>query len=153
MESEYLRAMVRLYERDLTTLEKEIASYPNDSSLWIKQASINNPAGNLALHLCGNLQHYIGKGLANTTYVRNRPLEFSTTGLSRQQLLEEISKTKSVVVNTLHNFDASALLKTYPEKVFDYDMTVMYFLNHLLAHLNYHLGQINYHRRLLTGTK
>jgi hypothetical protein len=153
MEKEYLASMVALYERDITKLEKEVDSYPNDTSLWIKDGLINNPAGNLALHLCGNLQHYIGKVLGNTNYVRNRPHEFSAGALPKKEILAEISKTKTDVISTLQNLDASMLGKLYPEKVFDYEMTTSYFLNHLLAHLSYHLGQINYHRRLLTGTK
>ena len=143
--------MVKLYDRDIAKLAQEIESYPDDSSLWIKGGQINNPAGNLALHLCGNLQHYIGKVLGQTHYVRNRPAEFSATGLPKANLLKEIEKTKTIVVKTLEQLDTSLFTKNYPEKVYDYDMTVLYFLNHLLAHLSYHLGQINYHRRLLTG--
>jgi hypothetical protein len=153
MEKEYLEAMIKLYERDITKLEQEIESYPDDVSLWLKDGFINNPAGNLALHLCGNLQHYIGKVLGHSSYVRNRPYEFSATGHSKKDLLAEIVKTRSDVVRSIKNLDASMLLKNYPEKVFDNEMTVLYFLNHLHAHLSYHLGQINYHRRLLTGSK
>lgn len=150
MEQEYLQSLVSLYERDITRLAQEIESYPGDASLWIKGGQINNSAGNLALHLCGNLQHYIGKVLGNTNYVRNRPAEFSSTGLSKAMLLAEIQKTKVIVVHSLERLDVGFLTKNYPEKVYDYNMTVVYFLNHLLAHLSYHLGQINYHRRLLT---
>lgn len=151
MEHEYLQSLVRLYDRDIAKLFQEIDSYPDDASLWIKEGQINNPAGNLALHLCGNLQHYIGKVLGQTDYIRNRPAEFSTMGLPKANVLNEIQKTKKIVIRTLEQLDKSILTKAYPEKVFDYEMTVLYFLNHLLAHLSYHLGQINYHRRLLTG--
>jgi hypothetical protein len=39
---------------------------------------ISNSAGNLCLHLIGNLNHFIGATLGNTGYVRNREQEFSS---------------------------------------------------------------------------
>jgi len=31
----------------------------------------------LALHICGNLQHFVGAILGNTGYIRERDLEFT----------------------------------------------------------------------------
>jgi len=56
-----------------------------------------------------------------------------------------------IVSQTIRALDTDILVTQYPEKVFDYDMTVQYFLLHLLAHLSYHLGQINYHRRIVSA--
>ena len=137
--------------RDLDKLEKEIALYPNTDSIWLVKGEIKNPAGNLALHLCGNLQHYIGAVLGNTGYIRDRPKEFSLTGISAKDLVLEIIKTKDAIKRTLSKLDPALLEKEYPEKVFDNPMTTQYFLIHLSAHLGYHLGQVNYHRRLTIG--
>ena len=135
--------------RDLNKLRQEIEAYSSDEKLWLTQGEIKNSAGNLCLHLCGNLQHYIGRQLGQSSYVRNRDAEFSTQGLSKEKLLQEIDATLRIVPKTLDKLDPSILEQQYPENVFNRPMTTGYFLIHLAGHLNYHLGQINYHRRLL----
>ncbi len=72
-----LESLAKLYDRDLQKLRNEIDVYENEADLWIIKSEINNSAGNLCLHLIGNLNHYIGHQLGETDYVRNRPLEFS----------------------------------------------------------------------------
>jgi len=49
-----------LYERDLNKLKTEIEQYPDEADLWKKSGEIPNSGGNLSLHLCGNLRHFIG---------------------------------------------------------------------------------------------
>ena len=46
-------------------------------TLWQTMPGLTNTAGNLALHVAGNLQHYVGTELGNTAYKRDRNLEFS----------------------------------------------------------------------------
>ncbi len=142
-------SIIKIIERDLTVLEKEISLYPNESILWITKGEIKNSAGNLCLHLCGNLQHYIGAVLGNTNYIRNRENEFNAKGISKQDLIAEIVRTKNAVIDTMAGLSEESLDQPYPEEVFKVPMTTTYFLIHLTAHLGYHLGQINYHRRLL----
>ncbi len=144
-----IQTVQKLLDRDLAVLEKEISLYSSDAGLWNVAADIKNPGGNLCLHLCGNLQYYIGTVLGNSGYVRNRDAEFSTKGLTKEELLNEISKTRKAVALALENLNPTALETTYPVEVFKDPMTTGYFLIHLSAHLGYHLGQINYHRRLL----
>jgi uncharacterized damage-inducible protein DinB len=138
-----------LLNRDLSKLHSEISNYKSDEAIWKLDGEIANTAGNLCLHICGNLQHYIGTVLGHTNYLRNRDSEFNTRGLSQQLLLNEIDKTKESVLNTLEKLDHTILDQLYPEDVYDKPMTTSYFLIHLACHLNYHLGQINYHRRLV----
>ena len=144
-----LETLIKLFDRDLQKLEEEINLYQTDEVLWKIAGEIKNPAGNLCLHLCGNLQHYIGKNLGQTSYIRNRDNEFAAKGISKAELIAEIQKTKQTVHDTLETLKPSVLEAEYVEKVYDYPMTTAYFLIHLTAHFSYHLGQINYHRRLL----
>jgi len=51
--------LVELFNRDLDILAKEINSYSDEPKLWVISRDINNSAGNLCLHICGNLQHFI----------------------------------------------------------------------------------------------
>ncbi len=144
--------LTTLFSRDLTKLKTEISLYSREENLWIVDQQITNTAGNLCLHLLGNLNHYIGTQLGATGYVRNRPLEFSTKHIPRKDLLDQIDYTRQMIETTLQKLDVSKLDETYPEIVFGEPMTTGYFLIHLTTHLAYHLGQINYHRRLLDIT-
>lgn len=137
-----------LFAKNLDMLGNEIKAYSNEDNLWIKEGAVNNTGGTLSLHLFGNLQHFIGAVLGNSGYVRDRAAEFSAQ-LSRDQLLEELEKTKAIVDETLQKLTVENLQENYPIEVFKHPMTVEYFLIHLQGHLNYHLGQISYHRRLL----
>ena len=139
-----------LYERDLNKLKDEVLKYNNESDLWKMGGEIPNSAGNLTLHLIGNLKHFIGTVLGGTAYVRDRDLEFSDDSVPRDLLIAGILETQSVVKETFSKLSAEDLEKTYPIEVFGRAMSTEYFLVHLATHLNYHLGQINYHRRLLS---
>lgn len=149
IERDFIESISSIINRDLTTLADEITKYPSEESLWKIESGISNSAGNLCLHLCGNLQHYFGAVLGGTEYKRDRPLEFSARNIPRTELLVEIERARIAVTQTLENFKPSQLQKEYPEKVFEHSMTSMHFFIHLTAHLGYHLGQVNYHRRLL----
>lgn len=149
MERDFIESIARLIDRDLAKLAQELEQYPDEHDIWVVRPGIKNPAGNLCLHLCGNLQHFFGAIIGKTGYLRNRENEFAATNIPRTELLKEIETTRSVVKETLESFKPSLLLKEYPEKVFDQPMTSMHFFTHLTTHLGYHLGQVNYHRRLV----
>jgi uncharacterized damage-inducible protein DinB len=140
--------LINLFERDLSKLEQEIAAYETPEGIWRVPPGITNAAGNLCLHLCGNLQHYVGAVLGQTGYVRNRELEFSARNVPTEDLLVLIGSTRRIILTVIAGLTAEDLKKIYPEKVFSGTMTTGHFLVHLSTHLNYHLGQINYHRRL-----
>ncbi|MCB0429337.1 MAG: DinB family protein [Flavobacteriales bacterium] len=137
------------YQRDLTKLEEEVLAFPDDDALWKIIGQVSNSGGNLALHLCGNLNHFIGAVLGNTGYVRERDKEFNTKGLSRQEVASEIRTCRETVLQILGSLKGTDVNIPYPVKVFDRDMTIGHFIMHLLGHLSYHLGQINYLRRVL----
>jgi len=138
----------QLVER-LTKLKEEISAYTSEEAVWRIGGEIKNSAGNLCLHLCGNLQTYIGAILGQTGYIRNRDAEFSTKGVLKETLIKEIETTIDVVQQTLASIKPSKIEQNYPQDVLGKPMTTGYFLIHLVGHLNYHLGQVNYHRRLL----
>lgn len=138
-----------LYTRDLDRLKQEIKLYEDEDKLWYVEEGISNTAGNLCLHLIGNLNTYIGAALGKSGYVRNRPAEFSLKDIPREKLLEKIGETKLVVIQTLDGLTETELAAEYPGLVFEEKTSTEYLLVHLTTHLTYHLGQINYHRRLL----
>jgi len=143
--------LLELYERDLGKLREEIEAYADETDLWRVDGEILNSAGNLCLHLNGNLQHFFGAVLGGTDYVRNRDAEFAEKGISREKMLADIDETRAVIKSTLAKLTDDDLDKTYPIEVFGKPMTTAFFLTHLATHLNWHLGQIDYHRRLIAA--
>lgn len=145
-----LQEISQLFNRDLERLKIEIELFNAEDKLWQITGSITNPAGNLCLHLIGNLNTYIGQNLGQIHYIRNRDLEFSQKDVPKTTLIREVSQTKIIVADSLNTLTETDLEKLYPEDVLGYSMTTCFFLIHLAAHLSYHLGQINYLRRILS---
>ena len=138
-----------LFNRDLSKLKKEIESYRNEKVIWLIDKEIANSAGNLCLHLTGNLNAYIGAELGKTSYIRHRELEFSLKDIPRAELIKKVEDTILVVDAALSTVTTEQFEAKYPTEVFGHPVSTEYFLVHLATHLTYHLGQINYHRRLL----
>ncbi|WP_299365944.1 DinB family protein [Winogradskyella sp.] len=141
--------LIRVFKRDLNKLKEEVNAYKDEVNLWLVPEGILNSAGNLCLHLVGNLNHFIGATLGNSGYVRQRDLEFSIKNVPKSEMLQQIDDTITVIEDTLGKLNASDLQEEYRRNPFEDFMTTEYFLVHLTTHLSYHLGQINYHRRLL----
>jgi hypothetical protein len=146
-----LNDLTTLFHRDLTRLKSELSQYRDERQIWAVPPGISNSAGNLALHLVGNLNTYIGAELGFTNYIRHRDAEFSLRDVPRADLLKQIDSTIAVINQTLPALNPSLLDKEYPLLVFKEKTTTGYFLVHLATHLGYHLGQVNYHRRLVEG--
>jgi uncharacterized damage-inducible protein DinB len=145
------QSLSELFERDLNKLKEEINLYKDENRIWDVKGDIKNSAGNLTLHLLGNLNHFIGAILGNSGYVRNRDEEFSDNHVPRTEIIGNIDKTIGIIKSTLLKVSDQQLKKDYPIKVLKNKETMRteFFLIHLLGHLNYHLGQVNYHRRLI----
>ena len=135
--------------RDLQKLKLEIESYKDESNLWRIEKNIANPAGNLCLHLVGNLNLYIGATLGHTGYRRDREAEFALKNIPKSELIKKIEATIAMVNQVLPNLKEEFLLEDYPLIVLKEKTSKAFFLVHLTAHLSYHLGQVNYHRRLV----
>lgn len=144
-----IETLKTLFNRDLHKLKQEIELYQNENNLWKIEKGISNSAGNLCLHLIGNLNNFIGSELGKTNYSRNRPLEFSLKHIPKTELIVKIEETILVLNKTLAIVTPEILQQEYPILVFESKTTTEFFLVHLSTHLAYHLGQINYHRRLL----
>jgi hypothetical protein len=141
--------LFQLFERDLTRLKAELNLYSLEENIWKIDKNIANSAGNLTLHLIGNLNTYIGAELGQSGYIRNRPLEFSDKNVPRQILIQKIDDTLSMLKKALSTLNSTDFEQQYPILVFEEKTSTEYLLVHLCTHLSYHLGQINYHRRLL----
>lgn len=143
-----IETYISLFKRDLLKLKQEINLYKYPQKLWYVEKGISNSAGNLTLHLIGNLNYFIGTTLGNTGYIRSRELEFSDKNVPVKKLTEQIDATIDVVEKSLSKITDETLDEDFPLLYADQKVSTNHMLVHLLAHLNYHLGQVNYYRRL-----
>jgi hypothetical protein len=141
----------RLLVRELETFAREVELFPDDASLFRTLPGVTNSAGNLALHVCGNLKHFVGTVLGGTGYVRNRDAEFASRAGRREDVARELHETAAVVTETLARLPREALDKPYPQPVANLQLPCGLFLMHLAVHLGFHLGQAGYLRRVVTG--
>lgn len=141
--------LTELFCRDLGLLREEIAKYEDESDLWTVRGEIPNSAGNLCLHLIGNLNHFFGALIAENGYVRDRDAEFASKNVPRSEMLKEIDSATEVLRGAIAGLSDEDLGSEFPVRHRDRVVTTLQMLLHLSTHLSYHLGQINYHRRSL----
>src|SRR5438105_719844 len=67
--TDLLKTIDALLVRELEGFKREILMFDDDESLWRALPGITNPAGNLAMHVAGGLQHFVGRVLGGSGYV------------------------------------------------------------------------------------
>jgi uncharacterized damage-inducible protein DinB len=144
--------IARLLVRELEGFKREIALFPDEESVWRVVPGVTNSAGNLALHVCGNLQHFVGACLGESGYKRDRQAEFGIRSGTRQDLAGSLASTIEVVRASLEPMPDSRLNGRMPGAPNDMPVRAGMFLLHLVAHTAFHLGQAGYVRRCLAGT-
>jgi uncharacterized damage-inducible protein DinB len=145
-------ALLSIFERDLRALRREVEAYPDEQLLWRRIPGVTNVAGTLALHLAGNLQHYLGALFGKTGYVRHRDAEFAQRNVARATLLAEIDAAERAIVAGFSELTDARLSEEFPEVIGGMRFRTGDYLMHLTTHLAYHLGQVDYHRRMVTGS-
>ncbi len=137
--------------RELQGFIREVEAFPSDDSVWHTRRGVTNSAGTLALHVCGNLQDFVGRVLGGTSYVRNRELEFSQREGTRVSVVAELRTTIGVIESVLPELTDETMAGNYPMPLAGKTVNTAAFLVHLAAHLAFHLGQVGYLRRVITG--
>ena len=140
-----------LFRRDLRYLAKEVSLYPDDASLWRTVPGIANSGGNVALHVAGNLRHFVGATFGATGYVRQREQEFAQREGRREEVMALLEATILDVEKGLRALTPDQLAAPFPAALMGLHPPTSRVLLHLAAHLAFHLGQVGYLRRALTG--
>lgn len=140
-----------LFCRELDDLVKELDLFEDETQIWATVPGVSNAVGTLVLHLCGNMQHFVGAKLGGSGYVRDREREFAARGLSRAELVAEIGRAREAAVAGLRDLPAARLDEVCLFVPNGMRIPIGLFLLHLATHLSYHLGQIGYLRRIVTG--
>ena len=121
-----------------------------EDDLWWRPNESSNSAGNLILHLCGNMRQWIVEGVGGIPTHRDRDSEFATREqVPKAVLLAQIEQTVAEVDGILQTFDFGKLLSR--RKIQVYDVTPLQAIYHVVEHFSYHLGQILYIYKLRTG--
>src|SRR4051812_15991101 len=137
--------------RELRAVKRELDAYPDEASVWRQMPGVPNTGGTLALHLAGNIQHFLGAKLAGDGYVRDRDAEFALRDVRRRDLAAGIDRAIASLERTFDGLTDDRLAAPYPDQIAKRTVATSLFLVHLATHLAYHLGQIDYHRRAVTG--
>lgn len=143
--------LARVLLRDIESTCRQLNAYPDEDSIWETPPGVANSAGTLALHIAGNLQHFIGARLGESGYVRDRDAEFALRNVARSELLADLDRAFAAVEETLEQASDEDLQQVFPDAVGGVHLPTGQFLLHLATHLAYHIGQLDYHRRLVTG--
>jgi hypothetical protein len=146
-----MNGLADLFRRDLTRLAQELRAFPDEATLWATLTGVTNSAGNLTLHLEGNLRHYIGHQLGGVPYRRRRDLEFGGPSIPASELVERVEGLQPFIPEIVAGLTQAQLDAIFPESLWGGERVTSQFLFHLYGHLNYHLGQIGYLRRILTA--
>ncbi|GBD36003.1 hypothetical protein HRbin36_01120 [bacterium HR36] len=134
--------LIRYFQHLAQRVERHALAVPEEK-FWHRPFAFGNSLGHLVLHLTGNLNHYIGAGIAGTGYVRNRQLEFTDPNrYPRDEVLQRFREAVDLVVRTIESMDETAMLRpvTFPDR--HPILTQFGLLVVCAAHMNNHIGQM-----------
>jgi len=138
----YIITAQKTFERYLPRIVSCLGEL-SQNQIWWRPNFASNSAGNLALHLCGNIRQWIISGLGGAPDIRNRDTEFSERGpLPRRVLIRRLRQTVREALGVLRRFPPSALTRRYVIQGFD--VTGLYAVFNVAEHFSHHAGQIIY---------
>ena len=156
--SNQVLAMARhsLLEHHLPRIERCLRML-SEKEIWWRPNASSNSAGNLVLHLNGNVRQWIVAGLGGKPFSRERAKEFSERGpIPRRRLIALLRSTVQEAGSTIASLTAANLEREFTIQGFQ--VTGLRALLHVTEHFAFHTGQIIYmtklkRRRDLTFTR
>jgi uncharacterized damage-inducible protein DinB len=119
------------------------------AQIWTRGRDNENAAGNLVLHVAGNVRQWILHGVGGQPDVRKRDTEFAARELETEELKRRLRSTVD---------EAAALIRALPPALLSerrtiqkYDLTVLEAILHVVEHFSGHTGQIIFITKFLTG--
>jgi uncharacterized damage-inducible protein DinB len=121
-----------------------------EEDIWWRPNAASNAAGNVVLHLCGNLRQWIISGLGGAPDTRRRDREFATRGpMPRRVLVAQLRQTVMEACRTIEKLPAGALTRRFV--IQGYHVSGVEAVAHVIEHFAYHTGQIIYLAKLRRG--
>jgi uncharacterized damage-inducible protein DinB len=130
--------------KKITTCFSEL----EEAEIWKRPNPHSNSAGNIILHLCGNIRQYAISSLGQVEDIRERDKEFSvTSGYSKSELLKKLTDTVEQAKSIIQNISEEELIRK--RKVQGYIHSGIGIILHVAEHYSYHTGQIIFWTKLL----
>lgn len=86
----------------------------NEKEIWWRPNDASNAAGNIVLHLCGNLRQWIISGLSGAPDFRERDKEFSERGpVPRRVLISQLKRTVKETCKTINRASVKTLSRKF----------------------------------------
>jgi len=121
-----------------------------EKEIWWRPNRASNSAGNLVLHLSGNVRQWIVSGLGDAPDHRDRDLEFSERGpIPRRALVALIRETVQEACSVLAGLSEDSLKRIYAIQGFR--VSGLYAVTQVVTHFAYHTGQIIFVTKLKLG--
>jgi len=122
----------------------------NEDEVWWRPNNASNAAGNIVLHLCGNLRQWIISGLGGAQDVRAREKEFSERHpIPRHMLIAQLKTTVGEACEIIDRVSSEMLLQEF--RIQGYRVSGLVAILHVYEHFAYHAGQITYLTKLKHG--
>jgi uncharacterized damage-inducible protein DinB len=119
----------------------------SEEEIWWRPNSASNSAGNLVLHLCGNVRQWIIAGLGGAEDRRDRDREFAERGpIPRQALVTQLRRTIRDACRVIARLSDDSLSRKY--EIQGYRVTGMDAAVRVAEHFGHHTGQIIYITKL-----
>ena len=147
VEATALRALRVRITKVLPSQIKACLEQLNDEQIWWQPNDQTNSVGNLTLHICGAVMHFLCRGVGGYDYQRDRPAEFASRSLPKSQLLAILDKMVDTAQQTFDSLDPSRLRDESTEPT--YYSTVFEDLFGVAIHMAVHTGQIVYITKML----
>src|SRR5262245_4424645 len=134
------RAQYLLMTEYRTKIRLAIEALPEDA-LWWRPNDQSNSAGNLLLHLAGNVRQWMVSGVGGAPDIRHRADEFAAqAGPARDELLRNLDGVLDEVERILVALTPADLLER--RTIQGRDITVLDAIFICVEHFSMHLGQI-----------
>lgn len=122
----------------------------SEEQIWMRGGENLNTIGNLVLHVCGNMNQWIGTGIGGRPDTRQRDAEFAAQGgLTGSQLWEHLRNSVDQATADIAGADVDRLGD--PVVLQGYSRTGIEAILHVMEHFGQHTGQIIFATKLLTG--
>jgi hypothetical protein len=144
----FLNYSVRKLEQTTTAITLCLGKL-TEEQIWRRDHANENTIGNLVLHLCGNVQQWIGWSIGGDPDTRDRPAEFSATHLTRPELELKLQATIDHALEILRNYPAEEIGRAIQTQ--SGQSTVLEAIYQVVGHFQQHAGQIIFATKQLTG--
>src|SRR5687768_14085369 len=121
-------SVLTILERDLSKVIVELNAFQQEQNIWKLHGKINNSAGNLALHVSGAVNHFIGAVLGKNGYKRDREKEFSDKNIPRDEVISKIHEAIATVKSVLPSIKEDEMQQEFPEKIGGQTLSTGFFI-------------------------